>query len=179
MASELGVQTIQHTNGTDALTIGSDGVVTASQYIKEPAKPMLFIQNGATSQTVTSSPTTIDFDTPQLDTVSGWNASTNEWTPGVAGYYQVDLIVRFSISGTTHYIAAYAVVGGSNYQRVQYQLSSSLIVNSEMPFGFGLVYIGASDTLKVNMQSGSTITVGDQSSGGLVTKLNAYLVHQA
>ena len=28
MASELGVQTIQHTNGTDALTIGSDGSVT-------------------------------------------------------------------------------------------------------------------------------------------------------
>ena len=29
MASELGVQTIQHTNGTDALTIGSDGAVEA------------------------------------------------------------------------------------------------------------------------------------------------------
>jgi len=29
MASELGVQTIQHTNGTDALTIGSDGSVNA------------------------------------------------------------------------------------------------------------------------------------------------------
>lgn len=28
MASELGVQTIQHTNGTDALTIGSDGFVS-------------------------------------------------------------------------------------------------------------------------------------------------------
>lgn len=29
MASELGVQTIQHTNGTDALTVGSDGTVNA------------------------------------------------------------------------------------------------------------------------------------------------------
>ena len=27
MASELGVQTIQHTNGTDAMTIDSSGVV--------------------------------------------------------------------------------------------------------------------------------------------------------
>lgn len=31
MASELGVQTIQHTNGTDALVIGSDGGVALSQ----------------------------------------------------------------------------------------------------------------------------------------------------
>ena len=40
MASELGVQTIQHTNGTDALTIDSSGVVTLSdvglgQFYKE------------------------------------------------------------------------------------------------------------------------------------------------
>ena len=30
MASELGVQTIQHTNGTDALSIGADGKITPS-----------------------------------------------------------------------------------------------------------------------------------------------------
>lgn len=30
MASELGVQTIQHTNGTDALTVGSDGTLTTT-----------------------------------------------------------------------------------------------------------------------------------------------------
>jgi hypothetical protein len=37
MASELGVQTIQHTNGTDALTIGSDGAVagTLTGYVKQ------------------------------------------------------------------------------------------------------------------------------------------------
>ena len=31
MASELGVQTIQHTNGTDAMTIDSSGRVVISQ----------------------------------------------------------------------------------------------------------------------------------------------------
>ena len=30
MASELGVQTIQHTNGTDAMTIDSSGIITSS-----------------------------------------------------------------------------------------------------------------------------------------------------
>ena len=34
MASELGVQTIQHTNGTDAMTIDSSGYVIA------PARPL-------------------------------------------------------------------------------------------------------------------------------------------
>ena len=31
MASELGVQTIQHTNGTDAMTINSSGYVIAAK----------------------------------------------------------------------------------------------------------------------------------------------------
>ena len=35
MASEIGVQTIQHTNGTDAMTIDSSGRVF------QPAKPAL------------------------------------------------------------------------------------------------------------------------------------------
>ena len=33
MASELGVQTIQHTNGTDALTIDSSGIVTMANTV--------------------------------------------------------------------------------------------------------------------------------------------------
>ena len=39
MASELGVQTIQHPNGTDALTIDSSGNVAASGRITQAALP--------------------------------------------------------------------------------------------------------------------------------------------
>ena len=37
MASELGVQTIQHTNGTDAITVGSTGIIT------QPKMPFFMI----------------------------------------------------------------------------------------------------------------------------------------
>ena len=41
MASEIGVQTIQHTNGTDAMTIDSSGRVLT------PARPALFAQGNS------------------------------------------------------------------------------------------------------------------------------------
>jgi len=42
MASELGVQTIQHTNGTDAMTIDSSGRAL------QPALPRFSARDGAT-----------------------------------------------------------------------------------------------------------------------------------
>ena len=44
MASELGVQTIQHTNGTDALTIDSSGNVTATENLTVTENPTLTTQ---------------------------------------------------------------------------------------------------------------------------------------
>ena len=49
MASEIGVQTIQQTTGTDAMTIDSSG------RINQPAKPIMSCKsdNGATNLTIT------------------------------------------------------------------------------------------------------------------------------
>lgn len=58
MASELGVQTIQHTNGTDAMTIDSSGNVALSQvgsgnFYRQGTWTPIASSDGATDQTAT------------------------------------------------------------------------------------------------------------------------------
>lgn len=50
--------------------------------------------------------TKVTFDTEEFDTASCFNTSTNRFTPNVAGYYQVNLMLYFSASGSTQGNAA-------------------------------------------------------------------------
>ena len=92
MASELGVQTIQHTNGTDALTIDSSGNVTATENLTVTenltltTQPRLYVQ-GNSDAYINTSP--IVFGNNVIDTAAGWNSSTNTYTVQVAGTYMV------------------------------------------------------------------------------------------
>ena len=88
MASELGVQTIQHTNGTDALTVDSSGNLTAPQSLVITNQPRLLVtgSNGAYVNT-----TPIPFPNVILDNRSGWSTSNNEYTVPVAGDYFVNV----------------------------------------------------------------------------------------
>jgi len=102
MASELGVQTIQHTNGTDALTVGSDGVVTAAQYIKQSSIPAFYIYNLTTDQDGAA-----DFlrgGTSLTDTASGYNSTTGEYTVPVDGIYLFYAMIQLYNSGGTGYV---------------------------------------------------------------------------
>jgi len=80
MASEIGVQTIQHTNGTDAMTIDSSGRV------QTPARPAFNAYRNA-SLNVETSRTTIVFDTVQNNQGSHYSTSTGVFTAPVAGLY--------------------------------------------------------------------------------------------
>jgi hypothetical protein len=50
--------------------------------------------------------TKAQFDTEEFDTASCFNTSTYRFTPNVAGYYQVNLIIYTSGSGSTQGIGA-------------------------------------------------------------------------
>jgi hypothetical protein len=86
MASELGVQTIQHTNGTDALTIGSDGVVT------RPSVPRYFAWRNSTENVASSA------------AIDGWR--TAEFSQDVTEASGV-----FTISKAGLYTVSYHLIG--------------------------------------------------------------------
>ena len=78
MASELGVQTIQHTNGTDAMTIDSSGRILT------PARPAFYATR--TGTTVTSG-NDYPFDNVVTNIGSHYNSSTGKFTAPIAGMY--------------------------------------------------------------------------------------------
>lgn len=105
MASEIGVQTIQHTNGTDAMTIDSSGRVQL------PAIPCCHVKLTTSNSQDTSNPyetlsTNIKFDSIILNQGSCYSASTGAFTCPVAGVYaaQVQFLVNAGTT-TNHQIA--------------------------------------------------------------------------
>ena len=101
MASELGVQTIQHTNGTDAMTIDSTGRILT------PARPAFSCRpNGDISYSASGWKAT-DFDTVDFDIGSNLNAGGYFVCP-VTGIYQFNLHMRFDSVGTGYIIICLA-----------------------------------------------------------------------
>ena len=84
MASELGVQTIQHTNGTDAMTIDSSGRVSVSQQIG-------FLAEGSASYQPYTSGDTLAYNlvtnNGQYNNGGHYDTSTYKFTCPVAGLY--------------------------------------------------------------------------------------------
>lgn len=95
MASELGVQTIQHTNGTDALTVGSDGSVTTQGAFYPNGLtywPSFLVSGNNSSQWKSYAAGEVlqfnDSSTGTLfDTGSNFNTSTYQFVAPVNGIY--------------------------------------------------------------------------------------------
>jgi len=119
MSSKLGVQNIAHTNGTNAMTVSSSGVVTFANSPSGLVKSSyVFVYNKASTGYQTGS--TGDF--LPLNTVfqhkgtgnSDYNTSTYKYTAPVSGIYQIHMktIVastsistdyRLNVDGTDQY----------------------------------------------------------------------------
>ena len=99
MASELGVQTIQHTNGTDAMTIDSTGRILT------PARPAFSCRPDADISYSASGWKTIDFNTVDFDIGSNLHSDGYFVCP-VSGLYQLNYHVRLDLVGTSYIIIA-------------------------------------------------------------------------
>lgn len=94
MASELGVQTIQHTNGTDALTIDSSGRIIQSQRLYVLAD---ISQTAGTNVYVTHSGSeAIKFGYVVEGTSSLLNTTTFKFQAPVAGLYILQAALHFN-----------------------------------------------------------------------------------
>lgn len=91
MASELGVQTIQHTNGTDALTIDSSGYADSSK------SSVCVVRLANQINTSANAENKITYDTRVDDPNSWFDITTNHrFQPTVAGHYHIQATTRLN-----------------------------------------------------------------------------------
>jgi hypothetical protein len=113
MSSKIGVQNIAHTNGTNAMTIASDGGVTFAN------SPLAFFSISGASVTTNQSFNKIQYSTVVLDTKSGWDSSNKWWEVPAsgAGYY---------------HITAQVLLGGMSTNQIEVRIykNASTIVNA-------------------------------------------------
>ena len=100
MASIIGVQELQHTNGTSAMTIDSSGRILT------PARPSFFAYRSTTdaSDTNYSSHTQVDFEATQHNIGGHYNTSTYNFVAPVDGIYHFSWQVRVSNTTTANYV---------------------------------------------------------------------------
>ena len=170
MASELGVQTIQHTNGTDALTIDSSGRVL------QPANPKFSVRLAtATSSSDYTQVSDVPFDTTDFDIGSCIAISSDvaTFTAPVTGYYQFNLMVMFSDVTASGHINTYLVIDGEAHGNDTYRVIEDPQGGSLVTATTGaLIYLTANQTLNpkmlVNADTTAIIRAGTRFNGFLV-----------
>jgi len=155
MASELGVQTIQHTNGTDALTIDSSGNITTQQIVYPkgltywPAACVHLSQSNTVDSTDPYGTTgAIKWDEILLNSGSVYSASTGVFTAPIAGIYEINTHTLKDNSSTDCAWTYY-----KNGTNLRYGAYSATDVYATMSASL-VLELAVDDELYVNLQSG-------------------------
>ena len=153
MASELGVQTIQHTNGTDAITIDSSGRIFRPNGI--------FVYGQLTqgnsqdnSHPYSTLDTDIRFDEIKVNRGSAYTESNGRFTAPVAGIYRMHVNLLKSNTGTDTWFAIHKN-GTDSFVRGYNAVADYAHVVCEAFFD-----LAANDYLTVRLQSGEINITG-------------------
>ncbi len=168
MASIIGVQELQHTNGTSAMTIDSTGRILT------PARPAFRAVLGTT--TVGQDYTTqqlIPLDIEKFDIGNNFDLSTKEFVAPIAGIYQFNALMAFGSVTQATSVALYLL------KNDVIETDTGTQISSDDPQGGGQVSISYSGCLqlaandKVEFQF---IVVNDTSSNINSVEFSGYLV---
>tara|TARA_R100001460_G_scaffold61404_1_gene101480 strand:- start:371 stop:838 length:468 start_codon:yes stop_codon:yes gene_type:complete len=153
------------------MTVNSNGLIS-------PKIPILQVNATDTDQSAStgSGDVKVQWETVELDTISGWSTSNNNYTPNVAGYYLVGGNLRLKMSTNVHSFFAIMVRKNTNIVfRHQTNLNSDLLLNGVYPIPTGLIEMnGSSDFLDVIVNSDEDMVFHDNSD---ISNFFAQLVH--
>ena len=173
--SNLLVQNIKHTNGNTAMTVNSSGLIL-------PKIPILQVAATNTDQSLSAGTTTkVQWETVEIDSLSGWSTANNRYTPTVAGYYLVGGVIRFNFPSDVAYLITSINKNGSstegvNMLRNQFNHQSDTIQNGSYPIATGLMQMnGSGDYMEVYVSADESATLHDVST--VKSYFFAQLVH--
>jgi len=148
MASELGVQTIQHTNGTDAMTIDSTGRVLT------PARPAFSVNQSTalSAADYTAAETVIPFNTEDFDIGSNVTINSNAvFTAPVAGVYQFNLTLILGTPTAAAWVSSYLYIDNA-------QVSNSDLSYRNLQDPVGEDYISLASSHLIQLTATQTVT---------------------
>ena len=148
MASIIGVETLQHTNGTTAMEIDSSGRVTKPNAVAWHA----YKDNG----TVTGASTTIVWNKTHTNVGSMYSTSTGEVTIPVAGLYFIS-VFGMPTSTTDKLLWFQLVKNGTEFQGFNpyaHQNASGFHVNTA---GSIILDLSVNDVIKINLGNNSKV----------------------
>ena len=156
MASEIGVQTIQHTNGTDAMTIDSSGRVVT------PARPSFLARVSSNQSLSAQTRTLVQFGATDHNVGSHFSTSTYKFTAPVDGIYQFGY--HLYIYSTTYSEMFFRIDGTRTYRQVGQIIGAAR--NPNGCHGSIAIDLNANQTVDVEAYSEDAATVysGDRSS---------------
>ena len=151
MASIIGVETLQHTNGTTAATIDSSG------RILQPAKPAFRLALGTVQTISSTNATTLTFSdqgsSDQCFIQGGMSVSSGVVTVPVAGVYSLHFVLRIDGVGSGNITARMSVNNLASGQNTIYVISASPSSAQENLTGSGVFKLDANDTVRVTVDS--------------------------
>ena len=175
MSSTIGVQNIAHTNGTNAMTINSNGIVIPKGVILQVKATELNQAYSASSGQVK-----IQWEAVEIDTISGWDATNHRYTPSVAGYYLVGGALRGQfnniLSLMTMIVRKNNTTNAETDLRNQFQSNSDAYFNGSYPIPTGLMQMnGSTDFMEVFFEGEEDANLNDTNS--IKSHFFAQLVH--
>lgn len=106
--------------GTTGQILQSNGT-GAPTWVSSAIGPLLYTASPNSSQTIaTATNVVIDFDTATIDTASCFNATTNRFTPNVAGYYKVTVMATYAGIAAGSFYSSFAAKNGSIFSTTSY-----------------------------------------------------------
>lgn len=170
MASILGVETLQHTNGTDAITVGSTGIIS------QPKMPFFMVDLTANQSSIPdNTATVIQFNdriqdpdslwdtsnyrlTVNANTKGYWWVSVNLYTNGTGNLENSTVFLRKNGSAVISNLGSLRAVGGGTVSTTEALFSFSAIMELTTANDYFDV------TIVSDISGGGTTTVNQSSS---------------
>jgi len=172
--STIKVDAIQSRGSSDSAITFNGGFIT-------PRCVIMQVNAIDTDQVVSGGSTDkIQWETVEIDTISGWDATNHRYTPSVAGYYLVGGSMRASMSNILSSVAIFVrrngVADDAHALENRFQSNSDAYFNGSYPMPTGLMQMnGSTDYMEVFFQGEEDVSLHDASD--IKSHFFATLVH--
>ena len=150
---------------------GVTGMTISASNLILPNIPILQVAATNTDQSVSAATDTkVEWETVELDSLSGWSTSNHRYTPTVAGYYLVGGTIRALLSSVVSFVSiavsknGFDTNDGTSMLRGQFNHQNDTISNGSYPIPTGLMEMnGSSDYIEIFFKTDEACTLHDAS----------------